>query len=192
MTCSYQHLYRPQLFGKCNKKIAFLLDHIQHGEDITSYLHSQIWSRTHEHTHTHSPAKESPREGCCAHNVYCSPQLLISCFPCVMRGHPTQPAHKNCSRTPSLKPVCSLLTPKLPPKQDSCFSWHSRDRLVAHSSCFPSVPLICSFTLKSSLLLHQHPPPPSSLSSSQISQVQGAFIKRTADHAQQKVPPAIS
>lgn len=55
-------------------------------------------------------SKGIPREGCCAHSVYCSPQLLISCFPCVMRGHPTWPAHKNCSRTLSLKPVCALLT----------------------------------------------------------------------------------
>lgn len=32
--------------------------------------------------------KGIPPERCCAHSVYCSPQLLISCFPSVMRGHP--------------------------------------------------------------------------------------------------------
>lgn len=46
----------------------------------------------HGHTHTHKTnifaSKGIPPERSCAHSVYCSPQLLISCFPSVMRGHP--------------------------------------------------------------------------------------------------------
>lgn len=59
-------------------------------------------------------SKGFPLERCCAHSVYCSPQLLISCFPSVMRGHPIwtgrKSAHKICSRTLSPEPVCTLLT----------------------------------------------------------------------------------
>lgn len=56
----------------------------QHGTKTNNTLAHMDMHTQDKHIHS----KGIPLEGCCVHGVYCSPQLLISCFPSVMRGHP--------------------------------------------------------------------------------------------------------
>lgn len=84
--------------------------------EIFLYPHSPTWaSWTHSHRkNTYSPAKGSP-ERAVVHTVFTAPfNYWLVVFLVLWEAAPYEqgerPTHKNCSRTLSLKPVCSLLT----------------------------------------------------------------------------------
>lgn len=143
------------------------------------------------HTHTHSPAKESP-ERPAVHTMFTAPLNYWSVvFLVLWEATQHGPLIKTAAglflsnRSAHYWPLSALLNRTVAFLGTVVIAW-----LLIH-------PVFLQFFLFAHLLSNPLPffansTSPSSLSPNQASQVQGAFIKWTADHAQQKVPPAIS